>query len=176
MNRDLAKISKYLSYVLRHAPEAEGLSMDGGGWVIVQDLLRTRHARTQGLTRSVLEHVVAEIDKQRFEFSGDGTRLRGGSGKALGTGTGGAVREGPRPRGPGTADRPRSAWRVKVVQGAGGEAQGPFSRDKSAASSINQAGRYSRGGEPQPNGSATDRTAFAVPASAGGVEGHFGLV
>jgi len=33
------EISKFLSYVLRHAPESIGLKLDANGWVPVRDLL-----------------------------------------------------------------------------------------------------------------------------------------
>jgi len=39
MDRKLIRISKFLSYVLRHYPESIGLSMDEGGWVSVDELL-----------------------------------------------------------------------------------------------------------------------------------------
>lgn len=34
-----ANTSKFLSYVLRHAPESIGLTLDGQGWADVGDLL-----------------------------------------------------------------------------------------------------------------------------------------
>jgi putative RNA 2'-phosphotransferase len=76
MERRLVRISRFLSYLLRHRPEAEGLSMDDQGWVAVQELLSTRGARQRGITHVLLIHVVAHNDKQRFEFDEDGQRIR----------------------------------------------------------------------------------------------------
>jgi putative RNA 2'-phosphotransferase len=45
MEERLVRMSRFLSYVLRHHPEAEGLSMDGHGWVVIDDVLSTRGAR-----------------------------------------------------------------------------------------------------------------------------------
>ena len=35
-----AKISKFLSLVLRHEPEKIGITLDSAGWVGIEDLLR----------------------------------------------------------------------------------------------------------------------------------------
>lgn len=42
MTQDNKKISKLLSYALRHRPDAIGITLDSQGWVSVDDLL-TRH-------------------------------------------------------------------------------------------------------------------------------------
>ncbi|MFH1680953.1 MAG: RNA 2'-phosphotransferase [Candidatus Eisenbacteria bacterium] len=76
MEPRLVKMSKLLSYILRHHPEEEGLSMDDHGWVVVRELLPTRGARKLGMTHALLVRVVAENDKQRYEFDGDGVRIR----------------------------------------------------------------------------------------------------
>ncbi len=76
MEQQLLRMSKFLSYILRHRPEAEGLVMDEHGWVIVADLLSTPGAKKRGLTQEILARVVAENDKQRFEFDSAGRRIR----------------------------------------------------------------------------------------------------
>lgn len=70
------KISKALSYWLRHAPEAGGLTLDETGWAPVADVMAA--LAREGLTddRADLERTVAESDKQRFELSEDGARIR----------------------------------------------------------------------------------------------------
>jgi len=69
--------------VLRHHPESEGLAMDGHGWVLIAGLLRSRGARARGLTRAVLERVVAENEKQRFEVDESGGRIRARQGHSV---------------------------------------------------------------------------------------------
>ena len=76
MEQRLVRMSRFLSYVLRHHPEAEGLTMDEHGWVTVEELLSTRGARKRGMTQLLLERVVAENDKQRFELDQAGERIR----------------------------------------------------------------------------------------------------
>jgi putative RNA 2'-phosphotransferase len=69
-------ISKNLSYVLRHRPDSVSLELGEGGWVGVDDLLDAFTRAGKPLTRDLLEMVVAKNDKQRFEFSADGLRIR----------------------------------------------------------------------------------------------------
>ena len=47
MNDPNVAVSKFLSYVLRHAPEKIGLELDEGGWADVDELIRC--ASRQGL-------------------------------------------------------------------------------------------------------------------------------
>ena len=71
----LVKTSKYLSRHLRHQPERIGLTLEPGGWVRVDDLLRAA-----SITREELEEVVARNDKQRFAFDETGTKIRANQG------------------------------------------------------------------------------------------------
>lgn len=73
---DPTTISKRLSFILRHKPESVGLSLADGGWVGVDDLLRAMARAGMPLKRKVLDEVVAQSDKQRFEFSDDDQRIR----------------------------------------------------------------------------------------------------
>lgn len=72
--------SKFLSFVLRHEPEAVGLSLDAAGWVEVDELLKALAAHHRPLSRAELEDLVATNDKRRFAFSEDGGRIRASQG------------------------------------------------------------------------------------------------
>ncbi|MCA9261877.1 MAG: RNA 2'-phosphotransferase, partial [Planctomycetales bacterium] len=72
----LKKISKRLSYVLRHRPDSIGLELGAGGWVHIDVLLAALARNGQTVELVTLERVVAENDKQRFEFSDDGDLIR----------------------------------------------------------------------------------------------------
>nr|WP_315383608.1 RNA 2'-phosphotransferase [uncultured Sphingomonas sp.] len=76
------KLSKLLSYWLRHAPEAGDLALDEAGWASVETV-RAALAR-EGADPALLEQVVASSDKQRFELSADGTRIRARQGHSIG--------------------------------------------------------------------------------------------
>ena len=75
------KLSKLLSYWLRHAPEAADLTLDEAGWASVESV-RAALAR-EGADPTLLEQVVADSDKQRFELSPDGTRVRARQGHSI---------------------------------------------------------------------------------------------
>jgi putative RNA 2'-phosphotransferase len=77
------RISKYLSYHLRHHPEELGLTLEPGGWVPVDALLQASAARGFAIGRDDLEQVVSENDKQRFALSQDGTRVRANQGHSV---------------------------------------------------------------------------------------------
>ena len=80
---DVRRVSKRLSYVLRHAPDSVGLTLDTAGWVPVDELLAALAERGPRLTRDQLAHVVASNDKQRFAFDESGTRIRASQGHSV---------------------------------------------------------------------------------------------
>ncbi|WP_338767157.1 RNA 2'-phosphotransferase [Massilia sp. METH4] len=77
------RTSRFLSLILRHAPDTIGLSLDRNGWADVAELLATATAHGTPLTLETLRHVVAGNDKQRFAFSEDGLRIRASQGHSL---------------------------------------------------------------------------------------------
>jgi putative RNA 2'-phosphotransferase len=81
MNREQQKrISKRLSLHLRHEPETLGLTLEPGGWVKVDDLIKGFSKVHFNITREQLETVVRENDKQRFSFDETGTKIRANQG------------------------------------------------------------------------------------------------
>ncbi len=83
MPDELTRTSKFLSFVLRHKPEAIGLTLDANGWADVEELIRRANETGEPLTRELLERVVADNDKQRFILSEDGTRIRANQGHSV---------------------------------------------------------------------------------------------
>ena len=77
------KVSKFLSLVLRHQPEAIGLTLDPNGWADVDELIRLANATGHRLTRELVDAVVAQNDKKRFAFSEDGRRIRASQGHSV---------------------------------------------------------------------------------------------
>jgi putative RNA 2'-phosphotransferase len=72
----LVQASKFLSFVLRHQPEAIGLALDAEGWGSVEELTAGAARQGRQLSRELIEQVVATNDKKRFELSADGLRIR----------------------------------------------------------------------------------------------------
>jgi putative RNA 2'-phosphotransferase len=77
------QLSKFLSLVLRHAPERIQLQLDAAGWADVGALLAACQAHQVPLTRERLEHIVTASDKQRFAFDETGERIRASQGHSV---------------------------------------------------------------------------------------------
>ena len=80
---DARKISKSLSYWLRHRPDAGGLELDGSGWAPVAKVMQALAAARLADRPEQLHRMVAESDKNRFELSADGTRIRARQGHSV---------------------------------------------------------------------------------------------
>ena len=83
MDKSLVSTSRWMSKVLRHAPESAGLRLDEAGWVDTDALLQAAARAGMTLDRATLERVVSENDKQRFALSADGTRIRANQGHSV---------------------------------------------------------------------------------------------
>ena len=75
-DKELAETSKFLSFVLRHKPEAIGIVLDREGWADIDKLILCAQKAGKRLTRALLDTVVATSDKKRFSYSSDGTCIR----------------------------------------------------------------------------------------------------
>lgn len=83
MNKEkITKISKHLSYVLRHNPQDIDLELDAHGWADIQDLIAKSRTRIQ-FNLEELAEVVRSSDKQRFAFSADGAMIRANQGHSI---------------------------------------------------------------------------------------------
>ncbi len=82
-DKEIIRISKFLSLILRHQPERVGLTLDGAGWVGVTELLEAVNRNGISLALDQLKHVVANNDKKRFEFSEDDQRIRASQGHSV---------------------------------------------------------------------------------------------
>jgi putative RNA 2'-phosphotransferase len=76
MNKRLTRISKYLSFILKHNPESIGMQLDPEGWLNVDQLITNANANGKSITLEQLREVVASNDQQRFALSDDGLRIR----------------------------------------------------------------------------------------------------
>ncbi len=79
-NKLKTTLSKFLSYVLRHKPDSIQLAMDNAGWVDIAELLENAN---NGLTRELLDEIVAEDAKSRYAISPDGKRIRANQGHSV---------------------------------------------------------------------------------------------
>lgn len=76
------EISKYMSLILRHKPEAIGITLDEHGWANVSELIEGI-GKTHSFDREALERIVAEDGKQRYSFNEDKTLIRANQGHSI---------------------------------------------------------------------------------------------
>jgi putative RNA 2'-phosphotransferase len=80
---DPVRISKTLSYWLRHRPDVAGLALDAQGWASVDAVLSSLAERGLAGDIDTLLAVVEHNDKQRFELAPDLSRIRARQGHSV---------------------------------------------------------------------------------------------
>lgn len=80
MKNSLTETSKFLSYVLRHQPDAIGIQLDSQGWVTIDELIAAANQSGKHFDRELIQQVVDTNEKKRFTISDDGLRIRAAQG------------------------------------------------------------------------------------------------
>ena len=83
MNKQLLETSKLLSYVLRHQPDAIGITLDPEGWTSISALITAANKNGKQIDRDLIQAVVATSEKKRFAISDDGLRIRAVQGHSI---------------------------------------------------------------------------------------------
>jgi putative RNA 2'-phosphotransferase len=78
-HKNTTKISKFLSLILRHDPDKIGLKLNAQGWANVKELLK----KSSNLDMKMLEFIVENNNKKRFEFNDDKTKIRARQGHSI---------------------------------------------------------------------------------------------
>lgn len=76
------EIGKYLSYILRHRPDAVGIQLDSHGYADVAELLKGMRLK-YAIDIDLLEIIVNEDSKNRFSFSRDKSLIRANQGHSI---------------------------------------------------------------------------------------------
>lgn len=79
----LDKLSKFISLVLRHKPQAAHITLDEHGWADVKELLNGINDTGRKIDMAVLEEIVATDNKQRYSFNQDKTLIRANQGHSV---------------------------------------------------------------------------------------------
>lgn len=80
---NLTNLSRYLSLILRHKPEAIDITLDKHGWANVHDLIASIVKNNPGFNMEVLEEIVRTDNKQRYSFNPDKTLIRANQGHSI---------------------------------------------------------------------------------------------
>ena len=83
MKLDLDTISKFISMILRHKPEAIDITLDEHGWANVDELIAGIAKQYKGFGMSELEEIVRTDNKQRYSFNEDKTLIRANQGHSI---------------------------------------------------------------------------------------------
>lgn len=80
----LKNTSKFISLILRHKPEAIGITLDGHGWADVQELIDgVNRSGGHALDMETLEEIVRTDEKQRYSFNEGHTLIRANQGHSV---------------------------------------------------------------------------------------------
>lgn len=77
-----SSLSRYISLILRHHPEAAGITLDSHGWAKVTDLIDGIN-KTRRIDIEALRNIVANDRKGRYSFSDDGELIRANQGHSV---------------------------------------------------------------------------------------------
>lgn len=80
---ELVKRSKNMSYWLRHKPQAGGIILDDQGWTDVSSLLDALNKKGTPTDFDLLERVVSQSGKNRFELSQNKEKIRARQGHSV---------------------------------------------------------------------------------------------
>lgn len=75
--------SKFISLILRHKPEAVGITLDEHGWANVEELLAGMNRAGTAIDMELLQKIVAEDEKRRYSFNEDMTLIRANQGHSI---------------------------------------------------------------------------------------------
>jgi putative RNA 2'-phosphotransferase len=76
MSKRLLEVSKFLSFVLRHQPDAISITLDIEGWTDISTLIVAAANNGKQLDWDLIQSVVTTSEKKRFAISEDGLRIR----------------------------------------------------------------------------------------------------
>ncbi len=83
LKQDITRISKLLSFALRHKPVDLNIHLDENGWTDVSILLQRLVEKGENINIDILKYVVATNEKQRFAFNSDETKIRANQGHSV---------------------------------------------------------------------------------------------
>lgn len=77
------KLSVFISLVLRHKPDAAGITLDEHGWANVDELIEGINNTGRKINMEILNEIVRTDNKQRYSFNGDKTLIRANQGHSI---------------------------------------------------------------------------------------------
>ncbi len=79
----LQRLSRFISYILRHNPDVIDIEMDSHGWVRVDALINGINKTNRSIDFVTLCQIVDNDNKNRFSFNDDKTKIRANQGHSI---------------------------------------------------------------------------------------------
>lgn len=79
----MKKLSVFLSLVLRHQPDAAGITLDEHGWADVNQLIDGFNRSGRAIDLETLLEIVRTDEKGRYRMNADGTLIRANQGHSV---------------------------------------------------------------------------------------------
>ena len=90
MKKKLTRLGKFISLILRHKPEMIGIELDRNGWANVDELINginrsgdVKEGKEERINFEILEEIVRNNSKKRYEFNEDFTKIRACQGHSI---------------------------------------------------------------------------------------------
>ena len=77
------RLSVFISLVLRHQPDAAGITLDEHGWADVEELIHGINCTGREINMTILEEIVRTDNKQRYSFNEDKRLIRANQGHSV---------------------------------------------------------------------------------------------
>lgn len=81
--KENTNLSRFISYVLRHNPDAAGIKLSENGWADVNELLDGINKTGRKINFETLKTIVDKDNKRRFSFNDDMTKIRANQGHSI---------------------------------------------------------------------------------------------
>ena len=114
--KPITRMSRFLSFVLRHNPDAAGVKLNPYGWVDVSSLIAGGRRAGFALDPEILRLIVDNDEKRRYALSADGMMIRANYGHSIPVDLGVKPLVPPEHLFHGTADRNLSAIKAGGLQ------------------------------------------------------------
>lgn len=83
IKNDDVSLGRFISLVLRHNPDAAGITLDKQGWADTEKLIAGIKATGRKIDMETLERIVRENNKQRYSFNEDKSKIRANQGHSI---------------------------------------------------------------------------------------------
>lgn len=83
MSKIEVTLSRFISLILRHKPEAVGITLDANGWCDIDALIEGINGAGKPMDRALLEKIVKEDNKQRYIIDHNANKIRANQGHSI---------------------------------------------------------------------------------------------